>query len=1192
MRPAARGRLSGGKKMKRLSILILVVLLVTIPVFTARAAGESGSISGVVVETRTGLEGQGELLVEVQGDEDVLEGGSTKVDKVILDVSRRLVKKLSAKYLPEGWALVLEDGTATASGPETKTPVRIRLDFGDGEVPQDLDVKIMRAGLKLFKKSRVPVTPVSPAEVITELDEVLKVPPRVSPGDTVEMTPLDLEKTPPGGRWKIGDWWAEETEPVDWGLKYDYSYKDYGFELSPKVTWKIPSDWGVDPDLSYELSVKYWDKYDTLLLDYTYEGMEFVPFDSGWGDQPRITDCTGISFTERIICVCGWFPTPESQNAVLIDGKPMGPPISSSKHVLHFRLPEGVEPGYHNIYGRAEAGFPSSDVVDITVIRVAGSIDRDKLFRGESTEAHLWVEGTEDAVELLLKNHTPEIISFEGGDEQVVTTSGGSPNDVKRNVEGIKAGNFNITYRLTVADCPCAELEIDPDNPYFQPQGETFYDDAVAHYRRGRELANRAKDAAWRGDGSADELARQALEELGKSRTALQSGIEDGDIGENVTRTLTRFLDQEVAKATTVAEQPPPEESVPFEHVPSAPPEEPPVKAYLVQGAFEPVQGVWQDDPYFEDRPGKQLTEITPKQWNAELKMVAGRDILIYGTKEQDHERIRLEGMTTGTRSVKVRHRFTLVQGGKRTLIWEEIESENYVRLDGPAGEEAPFFTSLLTFNGIPTDGRFRIEPGPYIIECEIIRDTGEPTGLIASVSGTCVKTSAPRLRFVPALLYPPYSEARHDALEARARNLATESMDEIDKWYPIANGSLSATVRNGLNVTNVNDSTGKELMRWVGNGAAWALGVDVDIIKFERRNRMEVALTDYFATEAALGGGFKNLVMLGLDDFGQIEEETTGAWAPAQKLIFLKETNTVSTVAHEVIHTSNHLWSSPQMKQMFGGKDWHNFEQDHQAHGVNVKTRVLQKNKKELMGTTSETKWITQGTYWHLLNIFQDQPDPELFVVRALCARRGTDDETWEYAGELLKSYTIMGVPDLQEVSVLTPDDPRSSAGWAVVLTGRSGETLARYPFQAVWRPADTSYDRGVVSAVWRVPTDPDAAAIELHGPDGKVDEIRLSASAPTVRITSPAAGATVDPADDKLTVRWSGSDPDGDPLVYSVLYSPDGGETWRREGAEVAGSEFTIDVIGRPAKPMVKVLATDGARSGEAEVAFSFKR
>jgi hypothetical protein len=48
-------------------------------------------------------------------------------------------------------------------------------------------------------------------------------------------------------------------------------------------------------------------------------------------------------------------------------------------------------------------------------------------------------------VELLLKNHTPLIISFQEGDEQVVTTSGGSPNDVRRTVQGIKAGEFNIT---------------------------------------------------------------------------------------------------------------------------------------------------------------------------------------------------------------------------------------------------------------------------------------------------------------------------------------------------------------------------------------------------------------------------------------------------------------------------------------------------------------------------------------------------------------------------------------------------------------------------------------------------------------------------------------------------------------------------------------------------------------------------
>ncbi len=1169
--------------MKYFNTIILVAILLAFPATALQGADESGSISGVVVETRTGLEGQGELLVEVEGEEDDHKGG-TPVDEVILDMAKGLAKKLSAKHLPEGWELRIDGGTATVSGPETKTPIRIRFDFGDGEVPEDLDVKIMRAGLRIFRKKALSVITAPPAEVITDIDDVLRVPPQASPGETIEMTPLDLEKTPPGGNWQFGDQVADEVEPVDWGLKYEYSYADYGFELTPKISWKIPDDYV----LSSGITIKYRDKYGDLLLDNYYEGMEFIPADSDWKEQPRITDCTEMSFTERFICVCGYFPTPESQNAVLINGKPLGPPVSTSKRVLHFRLPEGVEPGDHTIYGRPEAGFPTSDVVDIIVIRIGGSIDREKLFRGESTDAHLWVEGTEDPVELLLKNHTPLIISFQGGDEQVVITSGGSPNDVKRNVQGLKAGNFNITYRLTVADCPCAEQEIDEDDPYYQPRGETNYDDALSSFRKGRELANRAEDAARRGDGSADELAREAKKELGRSRTALENGVEEGDIGEYVNRTLTRLLDQYEAQSDEAGTIPR-EDPVPFNPPSYNPtPESPPPTAILTDGAFEPCQGVWQDDTYFTDKPGKQLTELGPGRWEAELKMVAGRKTLIFGTREEDYIRIALKGETNGTKLVKVRHRFTLVQGGGRRMLWEEPESINVIALDGPIGPMEPWGTSLMADSGIPKTGMaFKIQPGPYEIECELIRDSGEPTGLKATVTGTAVNTSGPTLRFVPTILNEPYSAARHASLRATAQKMAADSMKEIDKWYPIANGSLVATAGAAREVRNLNDSTANE---WI----QWAVGLtfsDQDLVKNVRGNRLETALTDHFSTEAALTGGSKNLIVLDNADFNNIESEGTGAFAPAQKLIILRENNVVSTVAHEVIHTSNHLWSEVQMGQMFDGKVWHNTEQDFQAHGANIKDRAIQRSKKELMGTVGG-EWITQGTYWHLLNIFQKQPDPELFVVRAICARRSGDGQLFEYGGELLPAYTIMGVPDLLEASSLAPEDPRVSAGWAVVLTGRSGETLARYPFQAVWRPPDTSYTRGVISAVWRVPTDPAAAAIELHGPNGKVNEIRLSASAPSVSITSPAAGSTVDPAGDRLTIRWSGADPDGDQLVYSVLYSPDGGETWRREGADVTGSEYTFDVIGRPAQPMVKVLATDGARSGEAEVSFSYKR
>lgn len=47
-----------------------------------------------------------------------------------------------------------------------------------------------------------------------------------------------------------------------------------------------------------------------------------------------------------------------------------------------------------------------------------------------------------------------------------------------------------------------------------------------------------------------------------------------------------------------------------------------------------------------------------------------------------------------------------------------------------------------------------------------------------------------------------------------------------------------------------------------------------------------------------------------------------------------------------------------------------------------------------------------------------------------------------------------------------------------------------------------------------------------------------------PTVNILSPAGGETID---QNLNLGWQASDPDGDPLLFTVQYSPDDGQTWR---------------------------------------------
>lgn len=97
---------------------------------------------------------------------------------------------------------------------------------------------------------------------------------------------------------------------------------------------------------------------------------------------------------------------------------------------------------------------------------------------------------------------------------------------------------------------------------------------------------------------------------------------------------------------------------------------------------------------------------------------------------------------------------------------------------------------------------------------------------------------------------------------------------------------------------------------------------------------------------------------------------------------------------------------------------------------------------------------------------------------------------------------------------------------------------------------------------------------------------------AAPTVQVLAPTAGQTVD---GDMTLRWRASDPDaGDKLLFSMQYSPDGGQTWRAVltsfGTNMPGSEYSLPLRrlgwlpGGTTNARIRVLASDGYHTAAA--------
>lgn len=74
--------------------------------------------------------------------------------------------------------------------------------------------------------------------------------------------------------------------------------------------------------------------------------------------------------------------------------------------------------------------------------------------RGGLSRLRVEVEGTEAPVRVELVNHTPGVVALQGGNTQVIRTTGGADNHLARTLATHRAGEFEIRYRLHPHPCP------------------------------------------------------------------------------------------------------------------------------------------------------------------------------------------------------------------------------------------------------------------------------------------------------------------------------------------------------------------------------------------------------------------------------------------------------------------------------------------------------------------------------------------------------------------------------------------------------------------------------------------------------------------------------------------------------------------------------------------------------------------
>jgi len=181
--------------------------------------------------------------------------------------------------------------------------------------------------------------------------------------------------------------------------------------------------------------------------------------------------------------------------------------------------------------------------------------------------------------------------------------------------------------------------------------------------------------------------------------------------------------------------------------------------------------------------------------------------------------------------------------------------------------------------------------------------------------------------------------------------------------------------------------------------------------------------------------------------------------------------------------------------------------------------------------------------------------------------------------------------IPNAPDVIARTP------GAYAIVLRNNSGAELARYPFtpEALHSGPDnpdgpSAPPVDLLSVSELVPYVAGTVRVDLTGPTGLLATVTAGAAAPSVTVTSPAAGQVFSGA--AVPVAWTASDPDGDELTFNVQFSADGGATWEMLAQGIRGNNVDLprENLASTTQGRVRVWATDGIHTSSAESAGAF--
>ena len=606
-----------------------------------------------------------------------------------------------------------------------------------------------------------------------------------------------------------------------------------------------------------------------------------------------------------------------------------------------------------------------------------------------------------------------------------------------------------------------------------------------------------------------------------------------------------------------------------------------------VDGSFEPIQAVWQSDEFFPDKAKKRIVRVAPASWRAELEMVVGKPSLIGGQLQsifgyrQDHSQVEFRGTANGTQNCPVKLKVHLNQAGKSKEVYDSGKVVAVLPLYGPAGPPTPFAAAVGCRDGLPEEMSsympFYFDPGPYDLVAELFTMDNKPTGIKVKVAGEAVETQGPTLYFFPTTMVPR-TGADMATLFQKTQYMAATTSTWGPTAFPLKVGGMNCQLMPPLNLKALYDK-GQELdwFAWFGSFI-----VDEALVSAKKDRQVTEAMVGfanhYMTVFSRLTGNGKVLLVMYDDDFDRTSYKAAncGAAAISQKLIFVRTMMGWMSIIHEIAHTSPHLWSQDQMIADYGFH-WHNNPLNSVSEGIRIYNKAPFRHRFDqnwpMMGPydvpeVSMKIWITQGTYRQLLTHYQATPDPAVIDVNTTFY----NSEKKGVVAHISPHYTLDSVPD-QKVTINSP--------YTVAVLDSAGKQLAKYPIPVEFRHSDDNESSLFANSTLRIERPNGAAKVVVTGPNGVLDSREIGTGAPP-KIAFASTLPKVQPDGGTVTVSWTGTSSNGKPLLYSLLYSPDG-KSWAPAAIEQKENSVTFNFSSGATSPKVKLVATDGGQSSE---------